>query len=133
MFLGNSYRRTLQFSAEAPMSVRHHARRKVGWEVSWQIEQATFHGAARLTEVSAGGAKLEKMGSDLVPGTRMQLSFAVPGMHTQVQTMATVRWVQPGGTFGVQFDSVIEVVNDFVYRDGGPGFWADHVCDHVEH
>lgn len=75
-------------------------------EVSATIEVGEAQHEARITNLSLGGAGLVVMAVLPLPiGTRMGVSFAVPGLDAPISVQAEIRWVSnvDQRTMGVQF------------------------------
>lgn len=75
-------------------------------EVSATIEVGEAQHEARITNLSLGGAGLVVMAVLPLPiGTRMGVSFTVPGLDAPISVQAEIRWVSnvDQRTMGVQF------------------------------
>jgi len=75
-------------------------------EASATVEVEGAEHEARITNLSLGGAGLVMMALVPLPvGTRMGVSFPVPGLETPISVQAEIRWVSniDQRTMGVQF------------------------------
>jgi len=74
---------------------------------------------ATILNISLGGANASSTGKHTM-GQRVNVSFKVPSLNHTIEIGATIRWVDPNGGVGLQFDGLrardVWALNEFFKR-----------------